>query len=266
MHQQPQAPLKKADKAPMTPAFSPPSVLNGLALTVFVILAGCASQPLQPTAEQRAQSAIASPVRTDQDRRMDASRKPAEFLPFTGVESGMMVLDVSAGAGYTSQLLVLSVGPAGKVLAQRPSPGDALTKRLADNPQSNFIPVYRAFEDPVPLDAPPLDLITLVNNYHDIVYQPIDRAKMNQRLFAALKPGGRFVIVDHSAKPGTGVSVARSLHRIDQAVVVAELTQAGFVLDAEGQFMRNPSDNRDVSSGDGQVNTDKFVLRFVKPK
>lgn len=240
--------------------------LRTVALTAFVGLAACATQPATPTAEQRAQAAIASPLRTDQDRRMDASRKPAEFLPFTGVAPGMMVLDVSAGAGYTSQLLVLSVGPQGKVLAQRQAPGDALTKRLADNPQANFIPVYRSFEDPIPPDAPQLDLITLVNNYHDIVYQPIDRAKMNQRFFAALKPGGRFVIVDHSAKPGTGISVAKSLHRIDQAVIVSELTQAGFVLDAEGQFMRNAADTREVSSGDGAVNTDKFVLRFVKPK
>ena len=197
---------------------------------------------------------------------MDASRKPADFLPFTGVGPGMMVLDVSAGAGYTSQLLALSVGPGGTLFAQRPAPGDALTKRLADNPQPNFIAVYRPFEDPVPPDAPRLDLVTLVNNYHDIVYQPIDRAKMNQRIYAALKPGGRFVIVDHSAKSGTGLGAAKTLHRIDQAIVVAEVTQAGFVLEAEGEFMRNPADNREVSSGDGRINTDKFVLRFVKPK
>jgi predicted methyltransferase len=89
---------------------------------------------------------------------------------------------------------------------------------------------------------------------------------MNQRLYAALKPGGRLVIVDHAAKPGTGTSVARTLHRIDEAVVIAEVTQAGFALDAEGQFLRNPSDSREASSGDGQAMSDKFVLRFVRPK
>lgn len=241
-------------------------VARGMVLAMFVALAGCATKPATPSAEARAQAAIASSIRTDADRRMDASRKPAEFLPFIGVAPGMVVLDVSAGAGYTSQLLALSVGPDGKVLAQRPAPGDALTKRLADHPQANFVAVYRPFEDPVPSDAGKLDLITLVNNYHDIVYQPIDRAKMNQRLYAALKPGGRFVIVDHSARAGTGVSDARTLHRIDQAVIVTELTQAGFVLEAEGQFLRNPADTRTLSSGDSQVTSDKFVLRFVKPK
>ena len=236
-----------------------------VALGTVLAVAACATAPVQQAPEARAQAAIASPIRTDQDRRMDASRNPAQFLPFTGVAPGMIVLDVSAGAGYTSQLLALSVGPQGKVYAQRPQPGDALTKRLADHPQPNFVPVYRPFEDPVPPDAPRLDLVTIVNNYHDIAYLPVDRAKMNQRLYAALKPGGRLVVVDHAAKPGTGTTVARTLHRIDQAVVVAELTQAGFVLDGEGQFLRNASDTREASSGDGQVMTDKFVLRFVRP-
>ena len=250
----------------MTINVAPACQVRSLALALLVVLAGCATKPAQPTPEQRAQAVIASPIRTDQDRRMDASRNPAEFLPFTGVQPGMVVLDLSAGAGYTSQLLALSVGSTGKLFAQRPSPGDALTKRLADHPQANFVPVYRPFEDPVPPDAPALDMVTLVNNYHDIVYQPIDRAKMNQRVHSALKPGGKFVIVDHSAKPGTGTTVARTLHRIDRDVVVAEVTQAGFVLEAEGQFLRNVSDSRDVPSGDGRVNTDKFALRFVKPK
>jgi predicted methyltransferase len=229
---------------------------------------GCATSPqaTESAASGRAQQVIANPIRTDQDRRMDASRNPAEFLPFTGVAPGMMVLDVSAGAGYTSQLLALSVAPTGKVWAQREQPGAALSKRLADNPQPNFILVNRPFEDPVPPDAPKLDLITIVNNYHDISYLPVDRAKMDKRLYDALKPGGHLVVVDHSAQPGTGISVGKTLHRIDEAVVVSELKSAGFVLEAEGQFLRNPTDTRDFSSGDGRMPTDKFALRFVKPK
>ena len=250
----------------MNPSSCSRVLARGIIVAAVTVVAGCATTPAQQSADARAQAAIASPVRTDQDRRMDASRNPAQFLPFTGVGPGMIVLDVSAGGGYTSQLLALSVGPEGRVYAQRPSPGEALTKRLADRPQPNFVPVYQPFEDPVPASAPPLDLITLVNNYHDIAYLPVDRAKMNQRLYAALKPGGRLVVVDHAAKAGTGISVARTLHRIDEAVVIAEVTQAGFVLDAQGQFLRNASDTREVSSGDGQVMTDKFALRFVKPR
>ena len=211
------------------------------------------------------QSVIDNPIRTDQDRRMDAARHPAEFLAFAQVKPGMQVLDVSAGAGYTSQLLALAVSPGGTLWAQRQQAGEALAKRLAEHPQANFVVVIRPFEDPVPADAPKLDLITLVLNYHDITYLPVDRAKMNRSLFAALKPGGHFVVIDHSAKSGADISVGKSLHRIDEAIVLEEVRRAGFVLEAEGNFLRDPADKREDSSGDAKVPTDKFALRFVKP-
>jgi predicted methyltransferase len=217
-------------------------------------------------ATARYESMIASPVRTDQDRRMDAERKPAEFLPFTQVKPGMHVLDVSAGAGYTSQLLALAVGPSGTLWAQTPKPGATLVKRLADHPQANFIVVERPFEDPVPDKAGKLDLITLILNYHDITYLPVDRAKMNARLFSALAPGGHFVVIDHSSRSGKGISEGKTLHRIDEAVVLDEVRKAGFVLEAEGDFLRNSADTRDEPSSSPKVPTDKFALRFVKPR
>ena len=230
-------------------------------------LAGCASPAKEDprAAAERYRQVIESPIRTDQDHRMDASRHPAEFLPFTQVKPGMMVLDVSAGGGFTTQLLALAVAPDGKLWAQTPRPGPTLQKRLADHPQPNLIVVERPFEDPVPPDAPKLDLITIVLNYHDITYLPVDRAKMNQHLFAALKSGGHLVVVDHSGRPGTGITEGKTLHRIDEAVVLSELKQAGFVLEAEGNFLRNPADDRTESSGEPKVPTDKFALRFVKP-
>lgn len=233
----------------------------------LVALAGCTSMPVDDprAAAARDLAVIDSTVRTDQDRRMDAARHPVEFLPFTQVKPGMKVLDVSAGAGYTSQLLALAVGPTGTVWAQREQPGPALAKRLDEHPQANLILVLRPFEDPVPPDAPKLDLITLILNYHDISYLPVDRAKMNARLFAALKPGGRFVVIDHSAKAGADISVGKTLHRIDEAIVVAEVKKAGFVLEAESNFLRDPADTREQSSGDSKIPTDKFALRFVKP-
>jgi len=211
------------------------------------------------------QQAVTSPIRTDEDRRSDASRKSVEFLQFAQVRSGMLVLDIAAGGGNTSQLIALAVGSKGTVWAQGEQQRPALLKRLADHPQSNIVPVISSFEDPIPSDMPKLDLITIIMSYHDIVYKPVDRAKLNQRLFDALKSGGHLVVIDHSANPGSGVSVAKSLHRIDEKVVWEEFRKAGFQLEEESNYLHNPSDPRDQAFFNMKIPTDKFALRFVKP-
>jgi predicted methyltransferase len=205
-----------------------------------------------------------APLRTERDRGMDARRHPVELLQFAQVRPGMRVLDVVAGGGYTSQLLALAVGPSGKVWAQTPQIGATLKERLAANPQTGIEVVTRPFEDPVPPEATQLDLVTLILNYHDISYLPVDRDAMNRKIFAALKPGGRYVVIDHSALPGTGITAGKTLHRIEEAFVVAEIRRAGFVSDGEAAFMRNAADTRDKPSS--EPGSDKFVLRFVKPR
>jgi predicted methyltransferase len=207
---------------------------------------------------------IANPMRTDGDRGIDERRHPVELLQFADVRPAMRVLDVAAGGGYTSQLLALAVGPTGKLWAQAPTPGARLKERLAAHPQENFIVTARPFDDPVPPEAAPLDVVTLILNYHDISYLPVDRDAMNRKIFAALKRGGRYIVVDHAALPGTGISVGKTLHRIEEAFVVAEVKKAGFVLEREGAFLRNASDNR-AESSEPPKQTDKFALRFVKP-
>lgn len=209
--------------------------------------------------------AVASSIRTDEDRGVDAKRKPLEFLQFTNVRPGMRVLDIAAGGGYTTQLLALVVGSNGIVWAQGTKSLQALEERLASHPQANIVPVIRPFEDPVPDDAAKLDLITIIMNYHDIAFMPVDRTKMNQRLFKALKQGGHLVVLDHSAKAGSGISAAKILHRIDEKVVVDEFRQAGFQLEKSGDFVKNPDDPRDQAFFDMNIQTDKFALRFVKP-
>ena len=135
---------------------------------------------------------------------------------------------------------------------------------------SRIVRVSRDFDDPFPPGTPPLDVAFVTLFYHDTVNQKVDRAKMNAAIFKALKPGGVFVVVDHSAKKGDGTSVTRSLHRIEQSVVVDEVTNAGFRLDAESDFLRHPEDPRDWSASDHapmekRGTSDRFALRFKKP-
>ena len=102
-------------------------------------------------------------------------------------------------------------------------------------------------------------------NYHDMGHLGVDRARMNAAIFAALKPGGAYVIADHAGRPGTGISESGTLHRVEEALVRREVEAAGFRLAAEGLFLRNPDDPRDRGEADTLQPKDEFVLRFVKP-
>ncbi|MBC7453126.1 MAG: class I SAM-dependent methyltransferase [Massilia sp.] len=225
--------------------------------------AASAQSPSQ--SQQQYQAAIASPARSDDDRKGDAKRKPAEFLAFAKVRPGMLVLDMATGGGATAALLALAVGPSGTVWAQSYKPSLTLNERLAAKPMPNLRPVVTPFDNPVAPGTPALDLITINLNYHDIVNTPTDRAAMNRRLFDALKPGGALVVIDNAAAKGSALTATKTLHRIEEAAVVAEVTSAGFVLDARSDYLHVAADPRDQPffKMDGKPD-DKFALRFVK--
>jgi predicted methyltransferase len=217
------------------------------------------------------QAIVAAPDRSDADRQIDQRREPAKMLAFTDVKQGMKVLDMEANAGYSTELLARAVGPTGKVYAQDPSSivelhvKDKFDNRAKSPEMKNVVHVIRDFDDPIPSGVSDLDLITFFYAYHDVTYMPVDRAKMNEKMFAALKPGGFLVIADHSAKPGAGTSVAKTLHRIDEATLRQEIEAAGFKLVDEDNFLHHPEDPRDVPVVHPAVPVDEFVLKFQKP-
>jgi len=227
-------------------------------------LVACATPNAAPDASGW-QAAVTSPLRSDDDRKADAKRKPAEFLNFAKVAPGQKVFDVSTGGGATAALLAAAVGPTGAVWAQNAKPNPKLDARLGASAPANLHAVVADFADPIPKDTPPLDLIVINLNYHDIVNTPTDRAAMNKRFYDALKPGGHLVIIDNAAKAGSGLSATRTLHRIDEDAVIDEVTRAGFKVDAKSDAWRAPSDPREQPffKMDGAPD-DKFAVRFVK--
>lgn len=230
--------------------------------SIVLISSACASLP----AAESYKRAIASPIRSDADRLADATRKPLELLEFARLRQGQQVLDMASGGGFSAQLLALAVGSSGKAWAQVAQLRPALEKRLTEHPDSNITLLVRPFEDPFPADAPRLDLVTLILSYHDIANTTVDRAKMNRAIFNALKSGGHLILIDHSTKPATGLGQTKTLHRIDEATVIEEFRQAGFVVEASGDFLRNPADPREQAYFDMKgVPSDKFALRFVRP-
>ena len=173
--------------------------------------------------------------------------------------------------GNSNPNLAPSATPTASPAAPRPSPV-ALADREARLREAGIsaapiVALSRPFEDPVRSDlaSGQIDLVTLMFNYHDLGHLGVDRARMNQAVFRALKPGGLYVIADHAGRPGTGISESGTLHRIEEAFLRQEVEAAGFKLAEEGKFLRNPNDPRDKNTPDPPQPKDEFVLKFVRP-
>jgi len=214
--------------------------------------------------------------RSPEDRALDAGRHPAELLAFLGLRPGMRVAEISAGGGYTTELLARAVAPTGVVYGQN---SKLILEKFAEKPWSarlekpimkSVVRVDREFDDPLPPEANDLDLVIDNLFYHDTVWQKTNRDQMNRAILAALRPGGAYIVIDHSGRSGTGTTETETLHRIDEQVVVAEIQSAGFKLTEESGFLRNPADTRDWSAsprvaGERRGTSDRFALKFVKP-
>jgi predicted methyltransferase len=228
---------------------------------------------IAPVVDSRA--ILAAADRSAEDRALDEGRRPTELFAFAGVKPGLRVAEIGAWKGYTAELLARAVAPDGTVYAQDPADFDketreAWSQRATRPSYALIVRLARPFDDPFPPGTPPLDLVFCVLFYHDTVWLGVDRGRMNAALFRAVKPGGALVVVDHSARKGEGVTVVRSLHRIEESVVIDELTRAGFVLDGEGDFLRRPDDARDWNASDEapanrRGTSDRFALRFRRP-
>ena len=214
--------------------------------------------------------------RSPDDRALDAGRHPAELLTFLGIRPGMRVGEIVSGTGYTTELLARAVGAEGKVYGQNNRfvlerfAEKGWAARLAKPENKNVVRVDRELDEPFPADVKDLDCVIDVLFYHDTVWMKTDRAKMNHAIFAALKPGGIYAIVDHAGRDGSGTTESDTLHRIEEKVVRDEVVAAGFKLEAEGKFLRNPKDSRDwnaspMKAAEKRGTSDRFVLKFVKP-
>jgi predicted methyltransferase len=227
--------------------------------SLCALLPGAAS-----AAEDTIAAALADPARPAQDRAADLRRHPAEVLKLAGVRPGMQVAELFPGGNYFSRLLSRVVGPEGHVwLLPWQEPQSGRSRALADDRNYGNLSFFGG--NPLGFRPPrPLDLVFTVQNYHDIATP--QRAQVNQLIFRWLKPGGVYLLVDHSALDGSGYA-GLGLHRIDEALVKREVTAAGFRLDAESQALRNPADDRRKNVFDPAIRgrTDQFMLRFVKP-
>jgi predicted methyltransferase len=237
------------------------------------VLGSCErTDPLRPV---DAAAAAADPARA-QDVAQDARRHGPEILAFSGLPKGGVVIDLIPGGGYWTRLFARAVGPEGHVYGIWPRPyamearGDVVAYgKLAAS--SNFANVSGSVKPATEISAPkPVDLVFTSQNYHDYPDKfmgPLDPAVFNRAAFAALKPGGILLIIDHAAEAGSGMRDTDTLHRIDPAVVKQQVTAAGFEFVGESRLLANPADDHKLPVFDKAVRgkTDQFIYKFRKP-
>jgi predicted methyltransferase len=220
--------------------------------------------------------AIAFTNRPAEDRAQDANRKPVEVLQFSGIKPGDKVIDLMPGPGYYTRLFSRIVGAQGAVYAVQPIEMDKVNakslkslKSFAGTPDYQNVAIL--VQPIASLQLPKnVDMVWTSQNYHDL-HDPFmgtpDMARINKAIFNALKPGGIYIVLDHAAAAGTGTSKTNDLHRIDPAVVKAEVTAAGFQFVGESDVLANPADDHTLAIFNPAIKgkTDKFIFKFRKP-
>ncbi|USQ97445.1 class I SAM-dependent methyltransferase [Caulobacter sp. RL271] len=219
--------------------------------------------------------ALADPARPAADTARDAARHPGEVLALAEVKPGDTVVDYIMGGGYFTRLISAAVGPNGTVYAYQPAEFIKFKAQYGEDQKA----VAAALSNVKPLNGPMTaldlpdnaDVVITVQNYHDMHLKPFPvdtAAKANAEIFKSLKPGGVFLVIDHAAAAGSGITAADSLHRIDIAAVKSEVEAAGFKLEAESPLLASSADPHTASVFDPAIRgkTDQFILKFRKPK
>lgn len=243
--------------------------LASIAAIVGLSLAATAAVA-QDTVPAAITAAVADTARPEADRARDGARKPAEIVAFAGVKPGDKVAEFLPGGGYYTRILSKTVGPQGHVyalvpagFAQRPGGLDALNALAAELGNVTVVAT-----DLTNFTLPePVDLAWTSENYHDMHNGPTPSfAGVNESTFRALKPGGLYFVEDHAAVAGSGTTATSTLHRIDPAAVIEEVTAAGFALDGQSDVLANPDDPKTAGVRDPSVQgkTEKLALRFRK--
>lgn len=255
---------------------SPIWLLAWLLTPLALLICANATAKDAPAVPAYITAAIADAQRPASDTDQDADRKPEAVLVFAGVKPKQKIVDLMPGSGYYTRIFSKIVGPKGKVYALVP---DELTQRFPKGLETikNFAatPDYAnvtVIVQPAAIVKLPehVDMVWTSMNYHDL-HNPLlgspDMAAFNKSVFEALKPGGIFLVLDHAAAAGTGISATNTLHRIDPAAAKAEVLAAGFEFVDESDVLHNPGDDHTLAVFDKSLRgkTDKFIYKFRKP-
>jgi len=239
-----------------------PALMAAALAGAFVVAPAFSADPAYVT------DALANKARPKADTDQDALRKPAEMLAFAGIKPGSTVAEWIPGAGYFTRIFGKAVGSAGHLYTFAQTATPVLTAIQGGPSYGGRVQIIAG--DLTAAKAPtPVDVVWTSRNYHDLSADV--RGKLNKASFDMLKPGGVYIVLDHSAVVGTGdfaMAPGQGLHRIDENLVKLEVMRAGFKLDGESNTLRNDKDTRTNRVFDSSIrgDTDQFILKFRKPR
>lgn len=250
--------------------------MNRISKALLVTLGGCIWMAAVAATPSYISSAVGDAARSS-DAQADARRHPAELVTFALIKPGDTVVDLIPGSGYWTRIFSQVVGPHGHVYAIWPNEyakadhdNVVLTQALVKDP--HYANVSLLMEPAAQFSVPTaVDVVWTSDNYHDYPDKfmgKVDPKLLDQAVFAALKPGGLFIVIDHIAQAGSGLRDTDTLHRIDPQIVRAQVAAAGFRLDGQNQALRNPADDHKLQVFDPSIrgHTDQFAFRFRKPR
>ena len=248
--------------------------LAGALAAGALMVAGLSASAAPAPGGKSIADAVANPARPAADRALDEARKPAELMKFIHLKSGQKIVDVFPGP-YWDRMFSDVVGPGGKVYmflpteivkAEKiPAPANG-SQPFPDHP--NVTALVAGINDFAVPES--VDIVWIRQNYHDMYdpfMGPANVPAFNKLVLKALKRGGLYVIIDHSAPANSGLEATNTTHRIDAAVVKKDMAVAGFRFVGESNLLRNKKDPRDKLVFDKSIrgHTDQFIYVFKKP-
>jgi predicted methyltransferase len=242
-------------------------------LAVVSLLAIIAAPPAMAKPADFA-AVVADTKRSADNRKQDDGRQPAAMLDFAAVKRGQTIVDFMAGGGYYTEMLARAVGPKGSIIPTNPTGfHDAKKWAVLLKAHGNVTPLVRQVQE-TRFAPRSVDMIFTHLVFHDLWWESerfkfarVDTDAMLANWFAAVRPGGSVIIIDHAGPAGDIRATVDKLHRINPADARAAMERAGFVFDGESDALRTPGDDLAVSVFDEKIRgkTDRFVMRFRKP-
>lgn len=222
------------------------------------------------------EAAMKAELRSEKEVQRDKNRLPLQTLEFFGLRDNMKVVEFIPGGGWYTKLLAPTLAEKGEYFA-------ALgTSRIKDKltKQTGFANIKLVAEDATfsrpegqrlyslsinDIGVKNADMVFTFRNYHNFDKQ--GRASMNKAAWDALKPGGIYAVVDHTARHMEATNDSNR-RRVDPVLAIKEIQAAGFeFVDYSTLHYREDDELRyEVGAKSVSGNTDRWTIKFRKPK